>query len=588
MGNPSPQSDGLALTLPKNYDNPDGHDWRMAMFSLVLPVPPTGLPGSAGGQHLIKLGPQWHDGRFPGVTAIQVPGPTGTTTGGITPKAITTPAAKRFAAPLKDSVGAGDAAPRMFVHQEFGHRFALTPDDDPDATVSLAAAEFLQYRGIRTHDGSGTDLELGFDYLVLHILVETCSSATLDTVSRALHRPNQKPARIRLRAARGSELSPDGEDRLLPLMCRTVLDELNSGLPADDTAGSAGAGFYFTVAHGGFLFGRSTGKGPAHHAGDLVAGPAGFARVLAGRTIRSVCAVPGAEQIDVPPQFADFLTEEQLAESDVYWSPADMWAWSLSAGGDKYAEGIPDLRYDSCGDSLFGSYHFWATASSPSGVAVVRTLPADNCDTKPWRLSSTLYLDLLLLVHRSREYLGQLGRRLREFHLDVPHDVDGITDTRSARENLQYLENKSALFGDIQADLVFFRDHLWFETVPDHETDTRLLRAYRDATGITERYDDITSEIALRKDVYTTLHQTVRLRLDRILNDLKDEEHAAQVERDRRQNLMLGFLALAFALPGILQMSPMTGQWSGFAITVLVVIVFIIGFLLLLRRNRDR
>ena len=82
MGYPSPQSDGLALTLPKNYDNPDGHDWRMAMFSLVLPVPPTGLPGSAGGQHLIKLGPQWHDGRFPGVTAIQVPGPTGTTTGG--------------------------------------------------------------------------------------------------------------------------------------------------------------------------------------------------------------------------------------------------------------------------------------------------------------------------------------------------------------------------------------------------------------------------------------------------------------------------------------------------------------------------
>jgi VIT1/CCC1 family predicted Fe2+/Mn2+ transporter len=129
---------------------------------------------------------------------------------------------------------------------------------------------------------------------------------------------------------------------------------------------------------------------------------------------------------------------------------------------------------------------------------------------------------------------------------------------------------------------------LWFDVVPDHEMGSRILQTYRAATGVTERYNDVTSEIALRKDIYTTLHQAVRLQLERLRSDLKDKADSRRVAQDSNRNLLIGAFGVAFAIPGVLQMSPLVDTWSGFWISAgVIVAALVIAWVVYQRSNTD-
>ncbi|HIW91574.1 MAG TPA: hypothetical protein H9870_07940 [Candidatus Corynebacterium avicola] len=514
------------------------------------------------------------------MSEIEVPTTTGDEDPTATHRALTSASESWFASPLKESVGAGKNTAHVAHHRDLGETCTLVAEKSTgdSATIRLAGTEFLQFRGGRFHDADDRQIELGTDYLVLHIIVENCSSAMLEFVSLALHRPYRKPGQFKLTTAPGSTVDPAGSTRLLEVFLNTAARDFSAGLPES----SKDADVSFAATRGGYLKGDS-------HAGTLHEGPEAFHRIVGSRTIRSVSAVPYDCPLGKPTHFEDTDTS-----GNGCWSPADMWAWSLSAGSDGFVEGTPDPCCDSGKDLLFGNYLHWAMAASPSGIAAVRRSPANDCDTKPWRLTSTHFLDLMILVHRSREFLQQLSHRLREFTLKLPEKVQEIEDSDAASKNMSYLEEQSERFGHIQSDLLFLRDHLWFDTVPDHEMGTRVLQAYRAETGVTERYDDIVSEISLRKDVYTILDQSVRLQLQQRRTALEKEHAELEKAEDKRlaaqntnRNLLIGACGVAFAIPGVFQMSPWVDTWGGFGLTLVIVVVVVAGMFAVYHRSKN-
>jgi hypothetical protein len=391
MASSSPGTEGITLSLPTT-GRPPHAQWRMASFSIALPVPPSSLPTYSRDKHTIDLGPQWIPGHFPGIYGIEVPatGDDIQRESRSTPRAWTSNASSWFASPLKESVGAGKDTKHVFRHLNLDDSCALTAElagrghtsiSRDTADISLAGVEFLQFRGNRAHDGVGTEIELCTDYLVLHIIVENCSSAMLEAVSGALHRPNQSQNKLALSPTDKATIDPTDQDRLLEVFLAAAEAELNTGFPVPPGTPTTGdQGFNFTLSKGGYLETKD-------HAGTLQRGPVDIYRIVASRTIRSISAIPYDSKIDLPSLFKDLPTS-----GNDRWSASDMWAWSLSAGSDRYAEGTPDPRSDTNGDLLPGNYLHWATAASPHGIAVVRRTQADNCDTKPWRLAATHFL----------------------------------------------------------------------------------------------------------------------------------------------------------------------------------------------------
>lgn len=167
----------------------------------------------------------------------------------------------------------------------------------------------------------------------------------------------------------------------------------------------------------------------------------------------------------------------------------------------------------------------------------------------------------------------------------------------------------------IQSDFVRFRDRLWFDAVPDREFETDFMTALRQATGAAQRYNDVKDELDLRQTVYTTQFNSRQIELDREIRNqaeldakLRDDENRreeaqrradeAATRREREeaeerrrksesaQNLALGFLAIVFAVPGLVQLLPSTDSTIPFWATGAFIIVFIAASLVYLRSRQ--
>ncbi|WP_297006190.1 hypothetical protein [uncultured Corynebacterium sp.] len=467
------------------------------------------------------------------------------------------------------------------------------------ASVRLVCAEFLQYRGMLTHrdvstpDESGGEKvhsvpgELAHDYLVLHILAENCSSSSLEQVSQSLHRSRR---RITVKSPGQTAERTPGETQDVRLLDRFIADAvnaLNDGAPDSDR-------FIASVGKSGEIAGGSkvTFAEPTviRHPGER---PVRLWRSgVSRRPVRVVCAVPGKD-LDAHPA----LFQDPGEDSEWGWCLQDTWAWALGSGADQFAEGIPRYSSATPDNPDRSAFEYWTMVPTHHGAALVRNCPADVHDSNPWMLSGTRLIDLAILIHRASTMLGNIGERLRSITLassELRGSEDGDQSLDDAVADLSAALKK---FRDIQSDFVRFRDRLWFEVVPGRDLDTEFMLSLRESLGVTRRYLDVKDELSLREAVYSVQFNQRQVDLDRQLQrQAAEEAQARENERDRRnhrqsqqdslQNKTLAFLAIVFAIPGLIQLLPPERSLPLFLGTTAVIVVIIVAALYVVRRHQ--
>lgn len=492
--------------------------------------------------------------------------------------------------------------------------------DAAAASVSLVCAEFLQYRGMvthRFHDDTGTSEagELAHDFLVLHVVAENCDGPTLEKISQSLHRSRNAVdvcdwdghTRCRVDDARNSCRSAKRDDpglRLLPFFVDQAVSALNEDLPGLPGTDNDQRAFSATVHKGGWLDGRYRLSGVLTPVTSL---PGGGGQIPVWRgmgssqPLRTVCAIPGHGNYPQPHLFADTADDEEWA-----WRELDMWAWELGSGADEFAEGIPRYSADVEDTPDRSRYEYWTMLPTANGTAVVRNDSASRQDCRPWMLSSTRFVDLAILVHRSTSMLSNVSERLRAIKFSTASTERASTPCSAPDDETHALTSDLNTFQLIQSDFVRFRDRLWFDAVPDREFETEFMTSLRDATGAAQRYDDVKDELDLRQAVYTTQFNSRQIELDREIRNQAEREGAQRRERDavaqgerqkaedRRaknesaQNLALGFLAIVFAVPGLVQLLPATESTIPFWATGIFIIVFIAASMFYLRSRQGK
>lgn len=660
---------GMRLRLPKDYSTSELPDWRVTLFTLVLPFPVSGLPPAQVNHRFVDLPASWLPGRFRGIqtieTAVDVNGTyrapdwhrEGDDVYDYTPRTFHETATVRFRGPLAESVG--DVAVDRDVPGLDGAAYAATPtspparedfrchrhlfsadtfstvspkyadapaagqpagpgsvfvlDEEPvsgsstssHASVRLVCAEFLQYRGMLTHrdipDASGevssVPGELAHDYLVLHVLAENCSSSSLELVSQSLHRPRRK---VRVYAP-GESSAAARKESLLDRFIEDAIAALNDGATGDNN-------FTVSVAKGGELtchrrlnttetiVTRHPDERPIHLWRN------GFSR----RPVRVVCAVPGKELSGHPALFQD-----PSEGSDWEWCLQDTWAWTLGSGADEFAEGIP--RYSSTAPEYpdRSPFEYWTLVPTHHGAAMVRNCPADVFDTNPWMLSGTRFTDLAILIQRASTMLGNIGERLRSITLASSQVRSADADAVSLDDAFGEFTAALIRFRDIQSDFVRFRDRLWFEVVPGRDLDTEFMLSLRKSLGVTRRYLDVKDELTLRESVYSVQFNQRQVELDRqlqlqasqeakareddreernriaaVAQEQRDAEIHRQAQQDSLQNKTLAFLAIVFAIPGLIQILPPERSLPVFLGTAVVIILVIFAALFVVRRHQ--
>ncbi|MCQ4624332.1 hypothetical protein KBX18_01935 [Corynebacterium sp. CCUG 69979] len=627
---------GAKLMLPKDFAVDTAPDWRMGLFSVIVPVSgrlgaaePTGFEG-------------WTRGRFRGVKSVQFPDDDGSgqivrMTWGDTdnddfdfvPRKFHEGVTSHFRSPLKESMGhqsvdafaSGDsehvtARRYLFeadITQEDGKkyrklppmpdqpsepraRFALVDPGHPFASLGLMCIEYLEYRGPDVHRlGSirpEKDTEFKNSFLVFQVVVENCSSAMMDRVSRSLHKPREKvwlypgslvgeldfeasnlevvwtdPMKGWLQQYftlygeryKENDWKRDGRAEVNPLR---LFVEIASSLLFKEVKPED----HWIIADGGFLSvkkDKSSSEGTDKSKKDQE-----YFRPHTRSTYTVATAVPGVEDLKPPA-----LLRSEDGESSGGWTSHDRWAWALASRADEYTSGIPSMNGAVLETSRVDVFQNWTMHSAERGLAIVRRTPRDCGDWGFSMLSATRYVDLAILARRASNYISEISNQLRRMafgseELDQLVRKDTLTEeeidivNRSLQDSLQDFEK-------IQMDLVRLRDHLWYETVSGKVADSELLDHILIQTGARDQYEDIVSEIELRKDVYATRSDNARIHVDRMTAIRQD-----------RQNFLLAIAGIAFAVPGVIQLLPgapsVTYFWYGvFGIAIFMAIAYV-------------
>lgn len=487
-----------------------------------------------------------------------------------------------------------------------------------DPSVSLVCAEFLQYRGMVTHRfheelRSSEAGELAHDFLVLHVVAENCDGPTLERISQSLHRSrnvvdiedwdgNTECGSDNLRAPWRSKKRNHPGVRLLPFFVEQALTALNEGLTFPSLEADENRTFSATVHKGGWLNG---GYRNSDVLTPITTLPGEDKEIPVWRgmgsnqPLRTVCAIPGHSDHPQPRLFGDIAEDEEWA-----WRELDMWAWELGSGADDFAEGIPRYSGDVEGTPDRSRYEYWTMLPTASGTCIVRNTLASRQDCRPWMLSSTRFVDLAILVHRSTSMLSNVSERLRAIKFSTASSGRPSTPCSAPDDEAHALTSDLNTFQLIQSDFVRFRDRLWFDAVPDREFETEFMTSLREATGAGRRYADVKDELELRQAVYTTQFNSRQIELDREIRNQAEREaqqREADVRREEKQrreddaerqterqnaedlrarnestqNRAFGVLAIVFAVPGLVQLLPSSSSTVPFWLTTVFIIIFV-------------
>lgn len=591
---------GAYLRLPWNYQAERQPDWRVAMFSIVLPV--SELPSTE--QSL----DHWLPGRFKGLKKVQYAGENKDKTGfevkkwngkgddfKYIPRSFHKGAYAYFRRPLRHSVGAyavdaveskmgpdgswesGNTtnptrfcAKRVLFDADLTGEsgiydfpdtgqpkaskalFALNDDEaHPYASIRLMCAELLSYDGPNL---TSTDLrqqgQLHNSFIVLHVAAENCSNDMLEQITASLSRPRNVV-----------ELRPSPVFKNHDTWKAEELEVLQDASSGNDKASCQKDSAEVSLLE---LFVRITEKTaqPQSKPGDAITIEAGgYQSPREGEEARSVkpytisLAIPGGGAGGAP----SIIDAKEIPE-DSPWCAHDIWAWYLASMYDAYNTAIPNFDADALRQSQSAKYQTWTVHSSEEGLSFVRRQPLDNKNNNFMMLASTRFVDLAIMVRRAENYLLTMSNQLRtmDFGLQSMTDVQATAmsedgevdeDTLKAQETLR---DGLRTFGIIQTELVYFRDHLWYERVSGREMATTVLQHMLDKTGTRRSFEDIEDEIALRKDVYSTLAQDGQIAID----SLKAKQAKEKQEQQDTANFVLAAVATVLAVPGFLDLFP--------------------------------
>ncbi|WP_141759146.1 MULTISPECIES: hypothetical protein [unclassified Corynebacterium] len=438
-------------------------------------------------------------------------------------------------------------------------------DDDeahPYSQARLLCSELVTFQDPEhhvSHDSSSENTATTF--LILHLVVENCSAAMLEKASQSIAKVRNRvnivksdakrlviPENKKMHVVRGTH-DNDSEQTYSINLLNYFFDLTLSVLPAAERGLKMEKGGYLrrdkwrfkevTDAKDKELELLQEESDRRQRSGDKVA------------RFTTVCAIPGRDIAEVPmllggaPETDEDLPAHQredirreMCERDALenghrWLPSDLWGWQLARGADSYHIGLPALEVAPEKLGRIGLYKNWNIHSSPEGIAVVRRSAISREDPALWMITGTRFMDLALLVARAAKYLSSISNRLREMKfegLDGVHtETMNLQQLRGASDKLQRQLDR---FQDIQRDFVVFRDQLWFETVPGRELYTRVLNAIQDSTGARHLYDDIAGELDIRKEVYTTRFQTLRLQIEGEMGRLQADRDEEAKQRD--------------------------------------------------------
>ncbi|WP_155861249.1 hypothetical protein [Corynebacterium doosanense] len=432
------------------------------------------------------------------------------------------------------------------------------------ALLQLQAIEYVQFPH---HETAATTGSKDYDhYLVFHVVAENCDDLQLEAISRALDRPRSSPGATAVKEFdwHGTPTASPRAGRLGNFqLLKNITCIAEYLLNSDDLAGATQT---FFMNDGGYLV--PAGK-PAPTPEDSDSGRKQIDRV---QRHRSVVAIPN-RPIASNPQ----LWPDAAHESDS-WTREASWAWQLATGADQYHDRIPSQSRLSSESESVDDIEDWHIATVDSGVAAVRTNTYYTGNPKITLLASTRFVDILLLNMRTFTALSALSAMLNQ-----KQELSAITlgSSKALSERLTDLNEAQIEFAEI-------RNVLWTETIPRRSTGTAILHGLRDTSGVRRMYEDVSDDLNLRSDIYSSIYQQITAKEREQQQDVDKARQEAKDEARNTQNLLLGAIGVVVGAPSIVEMAGVEPGLTGLLWTIGIALALAGAFFLWLRWSAAR
>ncbi|WP_179154766.1 hypothetical protein [Corynebacterium fournieri] len=421
------------------------------------------------------------------------------------------------------------------------------------ATLRLLSAEVLQFHDLHLTDLAGKVPEPAHvvsDFLVLNVVAENISSATLGFLSAALTKPRNS---VQFYDRAGDyDFSPP---QLYPLTKFT-----NLAVAQIDKALSRPCSMKLTTS------------------GSLIS-------TCTSDCAESTFTLPAPQRVAVaipnpakPEQFEETLSEGNngsvpslidaplvLDDPDSAWKWHEQWAWQILTGADSYPEQVPLQTPEALSGFVAAKLSSWTVMTSDSGVGMVRSKSASREGMRYWSLASTRFVDIVVLQMRAQAGETHLRKSLKIIGDRGAHragaDASGTAtlEKKALQADLERLEK-------LQLDHIEIRDKLWFRRVPGRDIDTRVLKGLQRATGFDQLRDDFDTKVKSRQGV-------IRTQFEQVSGQIAEEE----AKRSEAMNLILGFVAAAIGAPDWAEAAGWSGLWGNLAMAA---IIFVLMFAL--------
>lgn len=456
---------------------------------------------------------------------------------------------------------------RIFQEHKAGdpREDVLSPEEVGPSTLRLESFDVLQFAdyymhnfsGLRGADGAADGEKPSFEaeikppreksvsqFIVLNVVAENLSSAALASLNSSLARPRSY---VEVYDDTGLiEPNPIESQRKEYVHRGTNEHARNAG---EGAVYSLKALPYFAslaVAELDRILGRTQVPSMKVLAGGSLG--ASYKNKLEGmrcvqlrQPTRVAMAVPNPQK---PGESAPFRIDGPKILQDPSiggeWRWHEQWAWLLSTGADPWEEVIPRQTPEVLRERSAGNLSTWSILASSEGIGMVRACPASNVGTRYWALANTRYVDILILQLRAKAALTWLNSSLQEVGTARASSLSQF-DVATLDERNTGMRRDVRLLENLQLDLIEVRDKLWFTTVDSREVDSEILKSLQRSLGLRDLYDEVTTELNLRKSLLQSQYDGLRIEKTRKDDQQAMEERAAKAQRreeeERRRQL---------------------------------------------------
>lgn len=257
---------------------------------------------------------------------------------------------------------------------------------------------------------------------------------------------------------------------------------------------------------------------------------------------RVAIAIPNVCQPEEGAEYRQYESCAGIAGPRIFANPAigaswrwhEQWAWLLSTGADAWAEVIPEQSQTQLDRLAVGDLSTWSILSSPSGLGMVRACSASDAGGRYWALGSTRFVDLLVLQVRAQEAFSELMVALQDSGKGIKTTT---ADFEAASLDHKYEMMRADLekLEELQLDHIVARDRLWFKTIDSRPNDTAVMRALQDSFGVAELFGEFETELGLRQSLLRSQYEGLLVEKNRVEEQRRGAEAAEREVESRRE-----------------------------------------------------